>query len=230
MKSYLTNIIVGRNSVIDALANGYDIEKIYIQNNINIKLNFKNIEYVSKEKLNSLTDQNHQGIIAIIKPFNYADFNELILKKPEQVIILDHIQDPHNLGAIMRSANAFGLKWIIIPKDRAASVNATALKISSGGFNGLKIVKNSSLNTTINKLKEIGYWVYATSLDNKSININDVKFNTPTVLIIGNEQKGVSNTLLKLSDQNIYIPQAGTVQSLNASVAAGICFYCLKNK
>ncbi|WP_237023528.1 23S rRNA (guanosine(2251)-2'-O)-methyltransferase RlmB [Mycoplasma miroungirhinis] len=230
MKSYLTNIIVGKNSVFDALENGFNVEKIFVQKNINMKINFHNIEYVSKEKLNDLTDQNHQGIIAVIKPFNYADFNELVIKKPQQVIILDHIQDPHNLGAIMRSANVFDLKWIILPKDRAASVNATALKISSGGFNGLKIIKVPSLNNVINKLKEIGYWVYATSLDKNSVNINDVKFNSPTVLIIGNEQKGVSNTLLKLSDQNIYIPQYGTVQSLNASVAAGICFYCLKNK
>ncbi|QJR44436.1 23S rRNA (guanosine(2251)-2'-O)-methyltransferase RlmB [Mycoplasma miroungirhinis] len=226
----MTNIIVGKNSVFDALENGFNVEKIFVQKNINMKINFHNIEYVSKEKLNDLTDQNHQGIIAVIKPFNYADFNELVIKKPQQVIILDHIQDPHNLGAIMRSANVFDLKWIILPKDRAASVNATALKISSGGFNGLKIIKVPSLNNVINKLKEIGYWVYATSLDKNSVNINDVKFNSPTVLIIGNEQKGVSNTLLKLSDQNIYIPQYGTVQSLNASVAAGICFYCLKNK
>ncbi|QJG67271.1 23S rRNA (guanosine(2251)-2'-O)-methyltransferase RlmB [Mycoplasma phocoenae] len=219
------NIICGRNSVLDAVDNKFNIETIYIQKGSNIKINFDNIKFISREEMNKMTRENHQGIIAVIKPFNYADFNQIINKMIDKVLILDHIQDPHNLGAIIRSANVFGVNWIIIPEDRAAAITPTVLKISSGGFANMNIVKVASIYTAIDKLKSAGFWIYSTALGKNAKDISKVKFNENSVLVIGNEAKGVSNTILKHSDELIYIPQKGTVQSLNASVAAGISLY-----
>ncbi|MGX9340427.1 23S rRNA (guanosine(2251)-2'-O)-methyltransferase RlmB [Mycoplasma sp. 4044] len=225
----MKNFIFGRNSVIDAINENFPITEIWIQENIKLDIKFKNVKKVSKVKLDKITEQNHQGVIAFIKDFEYADFEKLLRNKPDNVLILDHIQDVQNLGAIIRSANVFGVNWILIPTDRAASVTPVALKISSGGFVNMNIIKVPSLFNAIEKLKQNGYWIYATALNQNASDINKTKFNRPSVLVIGNEQKGVSNTIIKASDQLIYIPQKGTVQSLNASVATGIALFCLTN-
>ncbi|MBN0919080.1 23S rRNA (guanosine(2251)-2'-O)-methyltransferase RlmB [[Mycoplasma] gypis] len=222
--------IYGKNSVLDALEQNFPISELWVQENINFQTKFKNVKRVSREKLNTITDQNHQGFIAFIKPYQYAHFEQLLKHKPENVLILDHIQDVQNLGAIIRSANVFGINWIIIPSDRAASVTPTVLKIASGGINNMNIIKANSLLPTINSLKKEGYWVYVTALNENAKQINETKFNTPSVLVIGNEEKGVSSTILKNADEVIYIPQKGNVQSLNASVATGIALYCLVNQ
>ncbi|MGX9358381.1 23S rRNA (guanosine(2251)-2'-O)-methyltransferase RlmB [Mycoplasma sp. 128] len=225
----MKNFIFGRNSVIDAINENFPITEIWIQENIKLDIKFKNVKKVSKVKLDKITEQNHQGVIAFIKDFEYADFEKLLRNKPDNVLILDHIQDVQNLGAIIRSANVFGVNWILIPTDRAASVTPVALKISSGGFVNMNIIKVPSLFNAIEKLKQNGYWIYTTALNQNASDINKTKFNRPSVLVIGNEQKGVSNTIIKASDQLIYIPQKGTVQSLNASVATGIALFCLTN-
>ncbi|KKB26679.1 23S rRNA (guanosine-2'-O-) -methyltransferase [Mycoplasmopsis meleagridis] len=223
-------LLCGRNSVFDALKNNFPIEKIFIakeSNNLSLKIKKYNvaIEIVTKKDIEKITTENHQGIIAVLKDFPIYDLNYLLNEKPNKVLILDHIQDPHNLGAIIRTANAFGIKFIIISKERSADITNSVLKISSGGFIGIKIVKVNSISATIHKLNKNGYWIYASALEEKSISLNKIKFNSPSALIVGNENYGVSKSALKMADQIIHIEQFGSVQSLNVSVATGILLY-----
>jgi spoU class tRNA/rRNA methyltransferase len=153
----MTKYIYGKNSVLDALKANYPIKKIYLLKGHDIKLNFKNVEYLTNFELNKLINGNHQGYIAEIEEYKYYDLGSIFKDKAKFVLMLDHIQDPQNLGAIIRSANAFSVKHIIIPKDRSASITPTVLKISSGGFNNIKIIKVASLFDSINQLKKNGF-------------------------------------------------------------------------
>ena len=218
----MAQYICGKNSVKEAIENKVAITEIYCDKNI--KINFPKdikVSFVSKFELDKLTKENHQGVVAMIKEFNYQNLDKLINDKPNRVLILDHLQDPHNFGAIMRSANAFGVNHIIIPKDRSVSVTPTVLKVSSGGFVNMNVVRVGSLVDAIQKLRKNGFWIYASALEN-SKSIDDISFNDNAVIVIGNEAKGVSNSILKQSDEIFRINMKGTVQSLNASVAAGI--------
>lgn len=222
----MSKYICGKNSVLEAIENGLPIKKIYISPNVKLtgKYDFK-IEIISFGELDRMAKANHQGFVAELKEFNYYNIDEIIKDKPEKVLILDHIQDPHNFGAIIRTANASGVKHIIIPKDRAVKVTPTVLKVASGGQVGIKIIRVDSLYPSLIKLKDNGFWIYSTALDENATDANDTSFNYPMALIVGNEQKGVNKTLLKISDQKIYIKMKGTVQSLNVSVAAGIMLF-----
>lgn len=222
----MSKYICGKNSVLDALNNNLPIKKVYISPRV--KLEEKNgvsIEVKSFEELDQMVQANHQGYVAEISEFNYYNIDELLNDMPEKVLVLDHIQDPHNFGAIIRTANAAGVKHIIIPKDRTVKVTPTVLKVASGGHVGIKIIRVDSLYPTLSKMKDKGFWLYSSALDEQAINIDDVKFNYPMALILGNEQKGVNKTLLKFSDQKVFIDMKGTVQSLNVSVAAGIMLF-----
>ncbi|TPI03091.1 23S rRNA (guanosine(2251)-2'-O)-methyltransferase RlmB [Mycoplasma struthionis] len=228
----MKNYIFGKNSVLEALEANYPIKKIYLLNGLkNTNLKFKNIEYLPLEKLNKLVKGNHQGYIAEIDEFKYDDLGVILKDKAQNVLMLDHIQDPQNFGAIMRSCSVFNIKHIIIPKDRACDVTATVLKTSSGGFRDIKVIKVASLFDALKKLKENGFWVYATALNKNASKLHKTTFNNPCLLIMGNEANGVSNTLLKHSDQIVYIEQdENSVQSLNVSVATGILLYELTKK
>ncbi|MDI4567880.1 MAG: 23S rRNA (guanosine(2251)-2'-O)-methyltransferase RlmB, partial [Mycoplasma sp.] len=177
--------------------------------------------------------QNHQGYVALISNFEYFDINYLY-KKIEQnqvskILILDHIQDPQNLGSILRTANAFSWEHIIIPNKRAATINSTVLKVASGGENNLKIYKVNSLFSVCQNLKKLNFWIYSSSLNKtKTIPLYKVDKLSKKAIILGNEGKGVSNTLLNISDQEFYIPMSGSVESLNVSIATGIILYMLK--
>ena len=218
-------LICGKNSVRDALAGQLPITKIFTAKELGFDVDSE-IEVIitPKKDMDRMTKLNHQGLIAELAHMNYYSVDELLEDKPSKVLILDHIQDPHNFGAIIRTANAAGVKHIIIPKDRAALVTDVVMKISSGGIVGMKIIKVGSLSSTVTKLKEGGFWIYATAIENGS-DINQVTFNFPMALIVGNEGKGVSKPLLKMSDQNVFIKMNGTVQSLNVSVATGVALF-----
>ncbi|WP_036453103.1 23S rRNA (guanosine(2251)-2'-O)-methyltransferase RlmB [Mycoplasma buteonis] len=221
-------LMCGKNSVLEALANNLKVEKVYLLNEENAKYLPAKTSYEVKDLnfFRNLTKENHQGFLALIKPIETSDINLLIKKKPNAVLVLDHIQDPHNLGAIIRTANAAGIKDIILPKDNAADINSsTVLKISSGGFVGLSFYKVNSLSATITKLQKKGYWAYATTLDEKAVPHTDVKYNFPSLIVMGNEGTGVSKSVLSVIDQSVYIKQFGTVQSLNVSVATGIILF-----
>lgn len=224
----MTKYICGRNSVLEAIENNLPIKRVIISEKMKNK-NFENlgikIEYMPLHKIDKLISANHQGYVAELKEFNYFNIDEIYKDKPEKVLVLDHIQDPYNFGAIIRTANASGIKHIIIPKDRSVSITPTVLKVASGGQVGIKIIRVDSLQSTLKKMKDNQFWIYATALDETAIEANDATFNYPMALIVGNEHKGVNKTLLKLSDQKIYINMKGTVQSLNVSVATGIMLF-----
>lgn len=236
--------IYGRNSVLEYLNTEHSINKAFISNtaqtgSINIilaKLKDRKIPYtfVEKNKLtNMVSNDNHQGIVLSVPPFDYADIDDLFesaSKKNEDVfiIILDGIEDPHNVGAIIRTANAVGVDGIIIKKRRAADINATVNKISAGALNYTPIVRVSNLNDTIRRLKERGVWIV--SADMSAQTMYDADLTGPIALVIGNEGSGISNIVKKNSDYVVSIPMYGNINSLNASVSSAILSYEIKRQ
>lgn len=221
--------ICGKNSVLDAIKSGIPIDTVYLvtkQSKETIEGPF-NIKVISKQEMDKMTNLNHQGFLASLKEFNYWNISEIAKDRPEKVLILDHVQDPHNFGAILRSANASGVKHIIIPKDRAVKVTPTVLKVASGGQAGIKIIRVDSLFSEVKKMKEMGFWIYSTTLDNESVSYKHASINYPMALVVGNEATGVSKPILKISDQKLHIDMQGTVQSLNVSVATGILLFMI---
>lgn len=221
--------VCGRNSVEDALKANLPIEAIYV-NSFQLAQKLKQITKAKIEmKDNSFfanyRNDNHQGVIAILRDFPIYDLETIKKDNSENVLVLDHIQDPHNLGAIIRTANACGIKHLIISKERSANITSTVLKVSSGGFVNMKIIKVNSISATLTKLKKWNYWIYVSALDETAQKVNQVTFNKPSVLVVGNEGDGVSKSTLNEADQVIYIPQKGSVQSMNVSVATGILLY-----
>ena len=230
-KAKQPNIIFGRNPVKEALR-ADKVLKVYIANGfsdkeINPLFEQKKpyIKVVSNSELDAKCNGVHQGIMAEVKPYEYLDFAELIRRSRKEtlplIVILDGINDPHNLGAILRSSDVFGATGIIIPKHNSVSLNATVAKTSAGAINFVPVSVVNNLNQAIQSLKDNGFWVVSTD-GSAQINYNDIKYDFPVALVIGSEGQGVSRLILKNSDYIVKIPQYGHVNSLNASVAAGI--------
>ena len=232
--------IEGRNAVIELLESDKDINKIYITkgeqkgsiNKIIAMANEKKVIIVEKDKRQMdlmAQTENYQGVIAIVPPFEYSeieDILELAKIKNEKpfILILDGIEDTHNLGAIIRTAEIAGVHGIIIPKRRAASVNSTVSKVSAGAVQYMKIARVNNISDSINKLKENGVWVCGTAIDAKSYYFEQ-DFKEPIAIVIGNEGKGMSQLVKKNCDFLVKIPMKGKIQSLNASVSTGIVVY-----
>ena len=225
------NLIFGRNPVKEALR-ANRVLKVFIVSNftdkeINLLLQEKKpyIKVVCNAELDSKTSGVHQGIMAEIKPYEYLDLDEIIRRSRKVevpiIVILDGINDTHNLGAILRSCDVFNVTGVIIPKHNQVPLNATVAKSSAGAINFVPVSQVSSLNQTIQKLKDNGFWVVSTDGSAK-IDYTQIKYDFPVALVIGSEGKGVSSLIIKNSDYVVKIPQYGHVNSLNASVAAGI--------
>lgn len=184
------------------------------------------VNYLPKKDMDSLEKGNHQGVIIKIGDYKYVSEEQMLNNLPVKplIVILDHLEDPHNFGAIIRTCEAAGADYIIIPKDRSVSVNKTVMKTSAGAVNNVKIVMVTNLNTTINKLKKLGVWIVGTDMDN-SVNYDEIDYNGPIGLIIGSEGFGMSKLVKQNCDFIAHIPMNGKVNSLNASVAAGIMIY-----
>ncbi|QJB71360.1 23S rRNA (guanosine(2251)-2'-O)-methyltransferase RlmB [Mycoplasma sp. 1654_15] len=223
----MVKYICGKNSLLDAIKNNIPIKKIYLAKPlVDIDLKKFEVKIVEKTFLDKLAKGiNHQGFVAEVENVKYFPIESIFKDNPERILILDHIQDNHNLGAIIRSANAAGIKHIILPKDNCAKINETVIRISSGGFVGIKFVQVNSLLATIDKLKKRNFWIYSSALTKQAKSIETINFNLPTAIVLGSEAKGVSKSLLNQSDETFYIPMQGTVQSLNVSVAAGIILF-----
>ena len=229
--------IEGRNAVLEALKNGREIDYIYIKkgenegsiNKIIGKAKDKKIKIkvVDKNKLDEMSEsKNHQGIIAVANEYRYFELEEILEQTREKAgffLILDEIEDPHNLGAIIRSAEASGVDAIIIPKRRACQVNATVEKTAAGATSHIKIVRVTNLAQTIEKLKESGIWIYSVDMDGADYTKTDLK--GKIALVIGNEGKGISRLVKEKSDFTVSIPMKGHINSLNASVAASILMF-----
>ncbi|WP_026389412.1 23S rRNA (guanosine(2251)-2'-O)-methyltransferase RlmB [[Acholeplasma] multilocale] len=197
------------------------------------KIPVKKADEIEIEKL-FMEYVNHQGIVAEVKEYNYVPFKEAVEKLNQKenglVMLLDQIQDPHNFGAILRSASLLGVDSVIILDRKQVLVNSTVVKTSAGTVYDLNITKVNNLSNAIKELQDNGFWVYSTNLNKDSVDVRKVDFANKSVIVIGNEQKGVSDLVTKNSDMNIFIPSTKTIDSFNASVAAALVLYEVANK
>ena len=232
------NLIFGRNPVKEALR-ANRVNKVFITNafsdkEINLLLQEKQpyIRIVSNNELDQKVNGVHQGIVAEIKPYEYLDFDEILRRSRKVevpiIVILDGINDTHNLGAILRSCDVFNVSGILIPKHNQVPLNATVAKSSAGAINYVPVAQINSMQNAIQKLKDNGFWIVSTDGSAK-IDYNQIKYDFPVALVIGSEGKGVSQLVIKNSDYVVKIPQYGHVNSLNASVAAGILLAKIRN-
>ena len=232
--------VEGRNSVLELLESGKDINKIYITrgekhgsiNKIIAKAKERKIVIVEKDKRQMqeiAQTENYQGVIAIVPPFSYCEIEDILEEANRRnedafVIILDGIEDPHNLGSIIRTAETAGVHGIIIPKRRAASVNSTVNKASAGAVEHMKIARVNNISESIQKLKDAGLWICGTDVRTENYYYNQ-DLTGPIGIVIGNEGSGMSEKVRKNCDFLVKIPMKGKVTSLNASVSGGIVIY-----
>ena len=199
------------------------IRKIYISSNELIpylKENNLKYEIVPKQRLDNMVKGNHQGIVIDIYDYEYYTMDDI---DSDFVVILDHLEDPHNFGSIIRTCECMGAKNIIIPKDRSVTVNDTVVKVSVGAIEHVKIIMVSNLVNAIKKLQKMNYFVYAADMDGEDY--RSISYADKKVLIIGNEGSGISNIVKDNSDVVVSIPMKGSINSLNAGVSAGILLY-----
>ena len=222
-------LVYGRNVAKDLIRKNEKIKKIIIQENFDdkelislIEKKKFNVQIKSKREIDDLCPGVNQGIILDIPDYQYKNLGDVL--DQEILVLLDHLEDPHNLGAIIRTCEAAGIKAVVIPKDRQVQVNATVMKTSVGTLNNVDVVSVSNLNNTIKTLKDNGFWIVGTSLEN-SQDYREVDYSGKIALIIGNEGKGISDLVAKNCDFLVKIPMYGETNSLNASVAAGIMIY-----
>ena len=221
--------IYGKNVAIETIKNKEKIKKAIIyknftDNNILVELKKQNVKIEFKEKyeMDKIIDGMHQGIILEVNDFEYSDMDEMITDD-SLIVILDHIEDPHNFGAIIRTCEAAGVNGIIIPKDRSVDVNATVIKVSTGAIKNMKIAQVTNLNRTIEDLKKQGFWIVGTDME--GTNYYDIDYKGKTAIVIGNEGSGMSRLVSENCDFIATIPMNGTTNSLNASVATAIVVF-----
>lgn len=225
--------VYGKNVAKELINNKRKIKIAYLLNsyeNNDMDLLFKkanvNVQYVDRKKLDKMVDKNHQGIILEIDDYKYLSEKEMLetLGDNPFIVLLDHIEDPHNFGAIIRTCEAAGVDYIIIPKNRSVGVNSTVMKTSTGALDNVNIVQITNINQTIEKLKKKGVWIVGTDMENSSV-YDELDYKIPICIIIGSEGFGMSNLVKKNCDFIARIPMYGKINSLNASVAAGIMIY-----
>lgn len=224
-------LVYGRNVAKEILKKDKKVIKIILQegfddkeiNSLIEKGNFR-VEYKSKRDIERLADGVHQGIILDIPDYQYKELKYVLNNDPSFVVLLDHLEDPHNLGAIIRTCEAAGVDAIIMPKDRQVQINSTVMKTSVGTLENMDIVSVSNLVNAIDALKQNGFWVVGTALED-SVDYREIDYSGKIALVIGNEGSGMSQLVKKNCDFIAKIPMYGTTNSLNASVAAGIMIY-----
>ena len=239
MKTVEDIVIIGRHAVKEAIVSGHTINKIWIQEGIrkqqinDILQNAKEqkliVQTVPKSKLDNLANAPHQGVAALIAPYEYADFDQFIQSQKDKeglstVVILDGLEDPHNLGSILRTADASGVDGVIIPKRRSVALTQTVAKASTGAIQHVPVMRVTNLAKTIDELKEHGYWVAGAEADNAT-DYRDMAADMPLAIVIGSEGQGMSRLVKDKCDFYIKIPMVGHVNSLNASVAASLMMY-----
>lgn len=228
-------IVYGKNVSLEYLENKKRINKAFIQDNFNdyqilnlLKKYNINVIQLSKHDMDKKIDGLHQGIILDVEDYKYSDLEDII-DGDNLIVMLDHLSDPHNLGAIIRTCEAAGVDGIVIPNDRSVSINSTVIKTSVGTTENMKIVKVTNLNTTIKKLKDNGYWIYG--MDMQGEDYSAVKYDGKVCIICGSEGFGLSKLVKENCDFIVSIPMKGKVNSLNASVATAlVVFEAIKNR
>jgi len=222
--------IYGKNVAREKLHNNSKINKIYLSEKFNdreildlIRKNNIKVSFVKNYELDKKVEGLHQGIVMEIddvKTYSYDEIIPNIEKENPVIVMLDHLEDPHNFGAIIRTSEALGVDAIIIPTDRSVKVNSTVVKTSVGAIEYIPIIRVVNLNDTIRKLKEDGYWIIATDMDGEDY--SKIDYNMPVCIVIGNEGKGISRMVSENSDIIASIPMKGKINSLNASVSCAI--------
>lgn len=232
-------LIIGKNPVLEALRSGRSVNKVLVSDQLN-EGSLRQIQKLSKQagvitqkvpknKLNQLTSGSHQGVVAYVASYQYASLDDLFKRAEEQeeapfFIILDELEDPHNLGSIMRTADAVGAHGIIIPKRRSVGLTATVAKTSTGAIEYIPVVRVTNIVDTMKELKEKNVWLVGTD-GVATEDYRSLDGSTPIALVIGNEGKGMSRLVKETCDWKIKLPMKGKVTSLNASVACGILLY-----
>ena len=225
--------VFGKNVFNELRGNIKSIKKVYLAKNFTDKEIIKFIQdnkisysVMDAKKMDAIVEGRHQGIIVLVDEYEYVNYETMLNDKI--VVMLDHLEDPHNFGAIIRTCEAAGIKSIIIPKDRSVSVTSTVMKTSAGALEHVNISMVNNLVNVINDFKDNGYFVYAADMDGR--NYKQVNYSDKVLLIIGSEGNGLGRLVKKNCDEILSIPQFGHVNSLNASVAAAILIYGIVNK
>ena len=233
------NIIIGRKPVLEALNSNEEIEQVYILfgqqgniiNAIRVAAKKRGIKcnQIPLERFRTYApSQNAQGVVALKQDFKFSSLDEILSESKKTslplILILDEIQDPHNVGAILRSAECSGVNGIILTKHNSATITSTVSKVSAGATEHLKICQVNNLSQTIDELKEKGFWIVGSSLENAK-NYTEGDYKIPIALIVGNEEKGIRKLTASKCDFLVKIPMSGKIQSLNVSVATGILLF-----
>ena len=228
--------IYGKNTVLEALKGDKEVYKLYllknaVDNKIIKKRKKKHIEYIvtDKQELYNLVGKVvHQGIVAKVKGYDYTPLNEILASVPKGkqplLLMLDGLEDPHNLGAILRTCDAIGVDGVIIGKNRSVGLTSTVAKVSTGAIDYVKVAQVTNLTRTLEYLKKEGFWVVGCDL-NESQDYRALDYNMPLVIVVGSEGFGISKLVKKQCDFNVVLPMEGHVTSLNASVAAALILY-----
>lgn len=239
MKQLETEIIVGRHAVREAIQSGHAINKVLIQEGVkkqqieDILKSAKSqklvVQAVPKSKLDQISNAPHQGVAAYVAPYEYEPLETFLEKQAQKealstVMILDGLEDPHNLGSILRTADATGVDGIIIPKRRSVALTQTVAKASTGAIQHVPVIRVTNLSQTIDTLKEQGYWVAGAEANNAT-DYRQMQADMPLAIVIGSEGQGMSKRVKEKCDFYIKIPMVGHVNSLNASVAASLLMY-----
>lgn len=233
------NIIIGRKPVLEALNSNEEIEQVYILfgqqgniiNAIRVAAKKRGIKcnQIPLERFKTYSpDKNAQGVIALKQDFKFSSLDEILNEAKKNpmplILVLDEIQDPHNVGAILRSAECSRVNGVILTKHNSATITSTVSKVSAGATEHLKICQVNNLSQTIDELKEKGFWIVGSSLENAK-NYTEVDYKIPIALIVGNEEKGIRKLTASKCDFLVKIPMTGKIQSLNVSVATGILLF-----
>ena len=232
----MSEIVFGKNAIVEAIKQKRKFEKLFIieSNKDIIKLARDNnikFEIVSKEFINAKAKWNHQGVMAYFPDYKYYELDQIVSDKEDSMIVmLDGFEDPHNLGAVIRTAETVGVDGVIIPKNRSVKVNSTVAKVSTGAIEYVKVCEVTNLSQTLKKLKDLGYWIVGAEYTDKSICYWDVDYSMKIVLVIGSEGKGVSRIVRDECDYLVKIPMRGKINSLNASVSAALLMYEIRRK
>lgn len=244
MRKMDEDLIVGKNPVIEALKSGRSVNKVMVSEGINQKVQ-RQIEQASKQagtivqkvpksKLDQLAESNHQGVVAYVAAYQYASLDDLFDKANEKneapfFIILDGLEDPHNLGSIMRTVNATGAHGIIIPKRRSVGLTSTVAKTSAGAIEYVPVARVTNIADTIDELKAKNVWIVGTEADSRE-DYRSLDGETSIALVIGSEGKGMSRLVRDKCDWTVSLPMQGEVSSLNASVASSLLLYEIYRK
>lgn len=224
-------LIYGRNVAKEVLSKNKKILKIFLQKGFHDKeiislIEKRNlrVEFKSNVEIDRLVDGVHQGIIISVPDYKYASLDEVLRNNPSFLVLLDHLEDPHNLGAIIRTCEAASVDAVVMPQKRQVQVNATVMKTSVGTLEKVRIASVANLVSTMKELKKQGFWIVGTALE-QSIDYREIDYSGKIALVIGNEGSGMSHLVTKECDYIAKIPMYGETNSLNASVAAGIMIY-----